>query len=333
MKAIVCRCYGPPDVLHLEDMARPIAADDEVLIKVHAAAVNPLDWHYMRGTPYLMRLASGLRVPKSIRVGVDFSGTVEAIGRNVTRFRPGDAVFGGTTGAFAEYVTMSADRAVAMKPARLSFSQAAAVPIAAITALQALRDKGHVEAGQKVLINGAAGGVGTFGVQLAKSFGAEVTGICSTRNVQTVSALGADHVIDYTTQNFTRSEQRYDLIVDLVGNHSLREVRQVLNPQGRYVGVGGGRPDDKWLGPLMGPVNALMLSPFVSQQFALLLARLKQADLALLRELMQGGTLMPVIDRTYDLGEVPDAIRYLEQGHARGKVVIVVTPDARHSAS
>lgn len=329
MKAIVYRCYGSPDVLRLEDIEKPTAADDEVLVKVHAAAVNPLDWHYLRGTPYLMRLMSGIGTPKSARLGVDFAGTVEAVGKNVTQFRPGDAVFGGRTGAFAEYVTMRADRALALKPTRLTFAQAATVPIAAITALQALRDKGRVEAGQKVLINGASGGVGTFAVQIAKAFGADVTGVCSTRNVQMVRSLGADRVIDYTREDFTQSEQRYDLIVDMVGNHSLLEYKRVLSPQGKFVGVGGGGADDKWLAPLVTPVNALVLSPFVSQQFGVMLAELKQTDLALLVDLMQAGKVTPVIDRTYSLSEVPEAIRYLELGHARGKVVIVLEPDGK----
>jgi NADPH:quinone reductase-like Zn-dependent oxidoreductase len=327
MKAIVYRCYGSPDVLRLEDIEKPTAADDEVLVKVHAAAVNPLDWHYLRGTPYLMRLMSGLGSPKSVRLGVDFAGTVEAVGKNVKQFRPGDAVFGGRTGAFAEYVTIRADRALVLKPTRLTFAQAATVPIAAITALQALRDRGRVEAGQKVLINGASGGVGTFAVQIAKAFGADVTGVCSTRNVQMVRSLGADRVIDYTREDFTQGEQRYNLIVDMVGNHSLLEYKRVLNPQGKFVGVGGGGTDEKWLAPLVTPIHALVLSPFVSQQFGVMLAELKQTDLALLGDLMQAGKVTPVIDRTYTLSEVPEAMRYLELGHARGKVVIVLEPD------
>ncbi len=329
MKAIVYRCYGSPDVLQLEDVAKPVAGDDEVLVKVHAAAVNPLDWHYRSGTPYFMRLDTGLGRPKSVRLGVDFAGTVEAIGKNVKQFRPGDEVFGGRTGAFAEYVTIRADRALVLKPTRLTFAQAAAVPIAAITALQALRDKGQIQAGQQVLINGASGGVGTFAVQLAKSFGAEVTGVCSTRNMEMVRALGADHVIDYTKQDFTQGEQRYDLIVDMVGNHSLLDYKRVLNPQGNFVIVGatGGPEDTRWLGPLANPIKAWFLSPFVKQKFGLMIAELKQTDLALLGDLMQAGKVTPVIDRTYTLSELPEAMRYLELGHARGKVVIVLEPD------
>jgi len=325
MKAIVYRCYGSPDVLKLENVEKPTPADGEILVKIHAAAVNPLDWHYMRGTPYIMRMESGLSTPTSTRLGVDYAGTVEAVGSSVTRFKPGDEVFGGRTGAFAEYVSAREDRAVVLKPANLTFEQAASVPIAAITALQALRDKGQIQAGQKVLINGASGGVGTFAVQIAKSFGAEVTGVCSTRNVEMVRSIGADHVVDYTKEDFTESEQRYDLIVDMVGNHALLEYKRVLNPKGIFVIVGG--PDGKSIGPMVSPIKALMLSPFVSQKFGMLLAELNQKDLTLLRDLMQAGKVTPVIDRTYQLSEVPEAIRYLEQGRARGKVVITLERD------
>ena len=325
MKAIVYRCYGSPDVLQFENIEKPIPADDELLVKVHAAAVNPLDWHYMSGTPYIMRMESGLGTPKTSQLGVDFAGTVEAVGSSVTRFKPGDEVFGGRTGAFAEYVRVRENRAVVLKPANLKFEQAASVPIAAITALQALRDKGRIQAGQKVLINGASGGVGTFAVQIAKSFGAEVTGVCSTRNVEMVRSIGADHVVDYTKENFTESKQRYDLIVDMVGNHSLSANRRILNPKGNYVIVGG--PDGKWIGPLVGPIKALMLSPFVSQELGMMLAELNQEDLTVLSDLMQAGKVTPVIDRTYQLSEVAEAIRYLELGRARGKVVITLERD------
>jgi NADPH:quinone reductase-like Zn-dependent oxidoreductase len=281
----------------------------------------------MRGTPYIMRIDAGFGRPKISRLGVDFAGTVEAVGKKVTRFRPGDEVFGGRTGAFAEYVTIREDRTLALKPANLSFEQAAAVPIAAITALQALRDKGRIEAGQKVLINGASGGVGTFAVQIARSFGAEVTGVCSTRNVDMVRSIGADHVFDYTKEDFTRSGQRYDLIVDMVGNHPLSAYRQVLNPDGTFVIVGG--PDGKWLGPMINPIVALMMSPFVSQEFGMILAELNQEDLNILSDLLQSGKVTPVIDRTYPLSEVPEAIRYLETGRARGKVIITVEDDGQ----
>jgi NADPH:quinone reductase-like Zn-dependent oxidoreductase len=258
-------------------------------------------------------------------VGVDYAGTVEAVGRNVTRFKPGDDVFGARSGALAEYVTARADRAVVLKPPNLTFEQAAAVPIAAITALQGLRDGGKVQPGQKVLINGASGGVGTFAVQVAKSFGANVTGVCSTRNLDLVRSIGADQVIDYTKDDYTKSGQRYDVILDNVGNRGLLDNRRVLNPKGKYVLIGGGGPDDQgWIGPLAGPIKALLLSPFVSQDMGMLLAELNKEDLTILRDLMQAGKVTPVIDRSYSLSEVPAAIRYLEEGHARGKVVIVL---------
>jgi NADPH:quinone reductase-like Zn-dependent oxidoreductase len=326
MKGITYRCYGSPDVLKLEDLEKPVAGDDQVLVKVHAAAVNPLDWHYMRGTPYIVRLESGLGTPSNVRLGVDFAGTVEAVGKNVKRFRPGDEVFGGRNGAFAEYVTVREDRAIVPKPANVTFEQAASVPIAAITALQALRDKGKVRAGQKVLINGASGGVGTFAVQIAKSFGAEVTGVCSGRNADMVRSIGADHVIDYTKEDFTAGENRYDLIVDTVATHSLLEYTHVLNPHGRVVTVGG--PSGNWmLGMLAGWIYTRMLSPFVSQESSMMLAEFNQHDMGVLADLLQAGKVTPVIDRIYKLSEVPEAIRYLEQGHARGKVVISLEDD------
>ncbi len=321
MKAIVYRCYGSADVLKLEDVEKPIPADNEVLVKVKAAAVNPLDWHYMRGSPYIMRLmGSGLGTPADPRMGVDFAGIVEAVGRDVTQFKPGDEVFGGRSGAFAEYVIVPDDRALVLKPANLSFEQAASVPIAALTALQALRDKGQIMPGNKVLINGASGGVGTFAVQIAKSYGAEVTGVCSARNADMVRSIGADHVIDYKTEDYTENGLHYDLIIDMVGNHSLSKNRRVLTPDGKLVIVGGSKGN--WLGPLMRPIKALMYSPFVGQEFVMLLARLRQQDLKVLGELMKAGKLTPVIDRSYPLSEVPAAIRYSEEGHARGKIII-----------
>jgi NADPH:quinone reductase-like Zn-dependent oxidoreductase len=323
MQAITYRCYGGLDVLKLADIARPAAADDEVLIRVHAAAVNPLDWHYMRGTPYLLRIQGGIGAPKWPRLGVDFAGTVEAVGSNVKRLRVGDEVFGGADGAFAQYVTARDDDPVVLKPASLSFEQAAALPIAGITALQALRDKGHLQAGQKVLINGASGGVGTFAVQIAKSMGAEVTGVCSTRNVDLVRSIGADHVIDYTQQDFTRDQQHYDLIVDTVGNHPLLDYRRVLTPNGVFV-ILGGPSGNPWIGPLTGAIKALLLSPFVHQKFLMFIADLNQRDLDALGDLVQAGKLAPVVDRSYSLAEVAAAVRYLELGHARGKVVISV---------
>jgi NADPH:quinone reductase-like Zn-dependent oxidoreductase len=325
MKAIIYCDYGPAN-LKFQDVEKPTPADDQLLVRVHVASVNPLDWHYVEGTPYLMRaVAAGLRKPKETRLGVDFAGTVEAVGKNVTKFKPGDEVFGGRTGAFAEYVCVRESRAVALKPASVPFEQAASVPIAGITALQALRDKGQVQAGQKVLINGASGGVGTFAVQIAKSYGAEVTGVCSTRNLDLVRSLGADHVIDYTKEDFTKAKQLYDLVVDNVGNRPLLECRRVLKPNGIFVLVGGGGPKEQGLiGPMAKPIKAMLLSPFVSQKIMMILAQLNHDDLAFLADLMQSGKVKPVIDRTYKLSEVPEAILYLEEGHARGKVVISV---------
>lgn len=320
MKAIVSRCYGSPEVLKLEEIAKPTAADDEVLVKVHAASLNPLDWHYMRGKPYIMRMSSGLGAPTDTRVGVDFAGTVEAVGKNVKRFKPGDEVFGGRSGALAEYVTVREDRALALKPANLTFEQAASIPIAAVTALQGLRDKGRIQPGHKVLINGASGGVGTFAVQIAKTFGADVTGVCSTRNVELVRSLGADHVIDYTREDFTQSGQRYDLILDNVGNHSLLASRRVLRPNGTLVIVGG--PIGDWLGPMARPLKAMIVAPFVSEELVMIFAELNQQDLNVLGDLMRAGKVTPVIDRRYTLAEVPVAIGYLEEGRARGKVVV-----------
>jgi NADPH:quinone reductase-like Zn-dependent oxidoreductase len=323
MQAIVYRCYGSPGVVKLEDIAKPTPADDRVLIKVHAASVNPLDWHYMRGKPYIMRAMAGLGAPNDIGLGVDFAGTVEAIGKSVKRFKPGDEVFGGRDGAFAEYVNVRENGALALKPANLTFEQAAAVPVAGITALQALRDKGKIQPGQQVLINGASGGVGTFAVQIAKAFGAEVTGVCSTRNLAMVRSIGADHVIDYTQEDFTQGSLRYDLIVDNVGTHSLSQYRRVLNPQGALVMVGGPN-DGRWIGPLSASIKAMLVGPFVSQKLVFIIAKLNQDDLGVLRDLMLTGKLTPVIDRRYKLSETAEAIRYLEEGHARGKVVITL---------
>ena len=321
MKAIMNRCYGSPDVLTLEDVEKPKPGDSEILVKVKAAAVNPLDWHYMRGSPYIMRLmGAGIGKPESQNMGVDFAGTVEAVGKNVTRFKPGDDVFGGGSGAFAEFLTIGEDRSIAAKPANVSFEEAAAVPIAAITALQALRDKGKIQAGHRVLINGASGGVGTFAVQIAKSFGAEVTGVCSGKNAEMVRSIGADHVIDYKTEDYSENSQLYDLIIDMVGNHSLSKNRQVLKPGGTFVIVGGESGD--WLGPLAAPIKAMMYSPFVDQEFVMLMAQMRQSDLAVLADLMKAGKLTPVLDRSYALSEVPAAIRYSEEGHAKGKIII-----------
>jgi NADPH:quinone reductase-like Zn-dependent oxidoreductase len=323
MKAIVYCDYGVPN-LKFQEIEKPTPADDQVLVKVRAASVNPLDWHFVEGTPYVMRaMGVGLRKPKDTRLGVDFAGTVEAVGKNVTKFKPGDEVFGGRTGSFADYVCVRESRAVALKPANITFEQAASVPIAAVTALQALRDKAQVQAGQRVLINGASGGVGTFAVQIAKSYGADVTGVCSTRNLDMVRSLGADHVIDYTKEDFTKTDQLYDVIIDNVGNRSLSECRRALKPKGIVVLIGGGGANEQGIiGPMAKPIKAMLVSPFVSQKIGMLLAELNHDDLAFLAELMQSGKVKPVIDRTYKLSEVPEAIKYLEQGHARGKVVI-----------
>jgi NADPH:quinone reductase-like Zn-dependent oxidoreductase len=319
MKAVVNRCYGPPDVLTLEDIEKPTPASEEVLVRVHAAAVNPYDWHGMRGSPYIMRLGSGLGAPKNIRFGADFAGTVEAVGEGVTKFKPGDRVFGGAAGAFAEYVVATTNR-IALMPDAVPFEQAASMPIAAITALQALRDKGQLQAGEKVLINGASGGVGTYAVQIATSMGAEVSGVCSTRNVEMVRSLGADHVFDYKKEDYTQSGQQFDLIVDMVGNHSLSANRGVLTPKGRFVIVGGAKGN--WLGPLIGPIKALLMSPFVDQEMGMMIATMDGDDLAALADLMERGQLTSAIDRRYPLSEVADAIRYSEEGRARGKIII-----------
>jgi NADPH:quinone reductase-like Zn-dependent oxidoreductase len=323
MKGIVQRCYGSPDVLKYEDIPKPTPADDEVLVRVHAASVNPLDWHYLEGTPYIVRTERGFGKPENPRLGVDFAGTVEAVGKGVRRLKPGDEVFGGRLGAFAEYVTVREERAVAVKPRNVSFEQAASVPIAAITALQALRDKGKIHAGQKVLINGASGGVGTFAVQIAKSFGAEVTGVCSTKNLELVRSIGADHVIDYTREDFTKGPERYDLILDTVSTHSPLEYKRAMKANGIYVMVGSTEPGN-WFGFFLKPIEGMLMGPFVSQQFGMMLAELNREDLAILADLMQSGKLTPVIDRRYPLSETAEALRYLEKGHARGKVVVTV---------
>src|SRR5437667_1409256 len=325
MKAIVYCDYGSAN-LKLEEIEKPVPNDDQVLVKVRAASVNPYDWHFIEGTPYIMRMGGGLRKPKDRRLGVDYAGTVEAVGKNVTQFKPGDEVFGGRTGSLAQYVCARADRAIALKPANMTFEQAGSVAVAAITALQGLRDKGHVQAGQKVLINGASGGVGTFAVQIAKSLGAEVTGVCSTRNLDLVRSIGADHVIDYTKEDFTKGNQRYDVIFDNVQNHTFSDRRRVLSTNGIcvLVGIGGAGWHDGFANPLSGELNAYLRSRFVSQKFISYIAQFNKKDMTVLADLMQSGKVTPVIDKTYKLSDVPEALRYLEQGHARGKVVIAV---------
>jgi NADPH:quinone reductase-like Zn-dependent oxidoreductase len=337
MKAAVYTRYGPPDVVQIKDLEKPVPKDNEALIKVRAASVNPLDGGLVKGKPYSGRIMTGLRKPKDTRPGRDVAGQVEAVGRNVTQFKPGDEVFGVCIsdpqdsgvgvwvhchGAFAEYAC-APESTLVMKPDNVTFEQAASAPIAAFTALQGLREKGQIQPGQKVLINGAAGGVGTFAVQIAKSFGADVTGVCSTRNVDMVRSIGADHVIDYTQEDFAKSGQRYDLFFDCFANHSLSACRRVLTPKGIYIGVGG--PGSRWMiGLLARPIQALVLSPFVSQKLLTVLARPNKEGLTTMRELMATGKVRPVIDRCYRLSEVVEAIRYLEQRHARGKVVITL---------
>jgi NADPH:quinone reductase-like Zn-dependent oxidoreductase len=323
MKAAVRDRYGSPDVVELREIERPAPADDEVLVRVRAASVNAADWYGMTGTPYVGRAAMGLRKPKSNRLGTDFAGKVEAVGKDVTQFRPGDEVFGGRTGAFAEYVCVREDRAVVPKPANVTFEQAAAVGVAGLTALQGLRDKGQLQPGQKVLINGASGGVGTFAVQIAKALGAEVTAVCSTRNVDLVRSLGADQVIDYTREDFTRSDRRYDLMFDVAGSRSWSECRRVLNPQATLVIVGAPK-GNRLIGPLSRIVRLRVASLRSRQKAVFFIAKFNKPDMAVLRDLLEAGKVTPVIDRRYELSEIADALRYLGEGHAQGKVVLTV---------
>jgi NADPH:quinone reductase-like Zn-dependent oxidoreductase len=315
-------------VIEVDDLDKPVPRDNEVLIKVRAASVNPLDWKTMTGGPYIVRLLLGLRKPKIKQLGVDVAGQVETVGRNVTQFKPGDAVFGTCCGAFAEYACTCQSAklmksALVIKPDNVTFEQAACAPIAGLTALQGLRNKGRIQPGQKVLINGAAGGVGTFAVQIAKSFGTDVTGVCSTRNVDMVRSIGANRVIDYTQEDFTKGEQRYDLLLDNVGNHSLSACRRVLNPKGILVMVGA--PNDLRVIDLLARlIGALVLSWFVSQKLVIFLARSNTEDLTIVGQLMATGKVTSVIDRRFSLSEVPEALRYLEEGHARGKVAITL---------
>ncbi len=320
MKAIVITKYGSPDVLQFEEVDKPTPKDDQILVRVQAASANPLDWHGMRGKPFIARLmGNGLLKPKSSKVGADVAGWVEAVGKDVTQFKPGDEVFGGCNGSFAEYACARQDR-VALKPANLSFEEAAAVPVAAYTALQGLRDKGKIQPGQRVLVNGASGGVGTFAVQIAKSFGAEVTGVCSTRNLDMLRKIGADHVIDYTQEDFTRNGQRYDLILDAVGNHSVSDYKRALNPEGVCVVVG--------FSGMSYMIQHMIVGSFASKtgskKISMMLTKPNKEDLIFMKQLLEDGKVVPVIDRRYPLSEVPEAIRYLEAGHAQGKVIITV---------
>jgi NADPH:quinone reductase-like Zn-dependent oxidoreductase len=322
MKAIRYYAYGPPSVLTLQDTGLPPVGDDDVLVRVRAAALNPGDWHYLRGTPYVFRAVSGLTRPKAHGLGADFAGEVAAVGANVTALRTGDEVFGCGEGTLAEYVSVRHDAAVLKKPGNLTFEQAAAVPTAAFTALLGLRETGRVRAGQRVLINGASGGVGTFAVQIAKALGAEVTGVCGSGNVDLVRSIGADHVLDYRKEDFTREARRYDLILDNVANHPLSACRRVLTPRGTYIsnsGAGG-----RWLGPLNRIIAAKALSLFTGHRLPSYVAIPHRKGLADLRDLLQDGRIAPVVGRTYQLSEAAEAIRYLEEGHARGKVVVTV---------
>lgn len=322
MNAIICTKYGSPDVLKFEEVQKPVPGDDEVLIKVHAAAANAGDWHLMRADPFMIRLMFGLQKPKHEILGTDVAGCVEAIGKNVTQFQPGDEVFGNMSssgfGAFAEYVC-APENSIALKPSNITFEDAAAVPSAAGTALQALRDKGQIQSGQKVLINGASGGVGTFAVQIAKAFGAEVTAVCSTGNMEMVRSIGADHVIDYTKEDFTQNGQQYDLIIAANGYHPISDYKRALSPNGIYI-MTGGSTAQMFQAMTIGPWISMTSSKTMSN----MMANPNQKDLVFLQELLETGKVVPVIDRRYPLNEVPDAIRYLEEGHAKGKVVITI---------
>jgi NADPH:quinone reductase-like Zn-dependent oxidoreductase len=323
MKAIVRTKYGSPDVLKLRGIDKPEIGDDEVLVHVHAAGMDRGVWHVMTGLPYPIRLAGyGLRAPNNPVIGSDVAGVVEAVGENVTRFQPGDEVFGIGKGSYAGYVCAREDK-LAPKPANLTFEQAAVVAISGLTALQGLRDHGRVQPGQKALIIGASGGVGTFAVQIAKALGAEVTGVCSTTKVDMVRSIGADHVIDYSREDFAEGDQRYDLILDIGGNSSLARLRRALTPQGTLVIVGG-ETDGRWLGGTDRQIRALVLSPFVGHKLGTFISSENHEDMIVLKDLIESGKVTPGIDRTYPLSEVPEAIRYLEGGHTQGKVVITV---------
>ena len=323
MKAIVHERYGPAEVLELKEIDPPVPADDEVLVRVRAAAVNPVDWYGMTGRPYVGRVMSGLRGPKDSRIGSDFAGVVEAVGKDVSRYKVGDEVYGARNGSFAELVQVREGRGVAPKPAGVSFEEAAAVPVAGLTALQGLRDKGELQPGQKVLINGASGGVGTFAVQVAKAMGADVGAVCSTDKVEIARSLGADRVIDYTREDFTRGGDRYDLLLDIAGNRPLRELLRVLTPEARIVVVGGPK-ENRWLGPIGHIVGMKLSSQARRRRVLTFMAQMNPDDLTAIGKLLEDGTVTSVIDRSYELGDVADAFRYLEEGHARGKIVVTV---------
>jgi NADPH:quinone reductase-like Zn-dependent oxidoreductase len=325
MKAVVRRCYGPPDVLSLEEIAKPVPRDNQLLVRIHAASINPADWHNVRGEPYLMRIDGGFGTPKNPRVGIDFAGVVEAVGKGVTRFKPGDEVFGGGNGSLAEYIVIKEDGNLARKPASIGFEEAAAVNVGALTSLQALRDGGGVKPGDQVLINGSSGGVGTYAVQLAKWLGAEVTAVCSTRNVELVRSLGADRIIDYTQEDFTQTSERYDVVMDNVVNRPILQIRRILKPEGKYLIVGGGAPDaNPWIGAIKAPIKAMVTSWFVDEELKFFLSHVSGEDLRTIAGLLESGELRSVIDRRYPLAEAAEAMRYLEAGRARGKVIITI---------
>ncbi len=321
MWATARNAYGGPEVLAYRQVEKPVPAEDEVLVRVHAASLNAFDWHMLTGKPYLARLDAGIRGPKNELVGVDFAGIVDSVGASVTQFEPGDEVFGGRAGALAEYVQIREERAIAPKPAGLSFEDASTLGIAAVTALQAVRDKGRVKPGQKVLVNGASGGVGTFAVQLAKWLGAEVTAVCSTRNAERARSIGADHVVVYTQEDFVARGQRYDLIVDIAGNRSWRDCKRVLKDEGRLVIVGGPKKN-RWIGPLGSRLAIVLRSKLGRQRATMFIANLNKDDLVTLGGLVDDGTVTPVIDRQYQLAEAPNALGYIGSGHARGKIVV-----------
>jgi NADPH:quinone reductase-like Zn-dependent oxidoreductase len=322
MRAVTYSCYGGPEILQLSDVEKPIASNDEIVVRVKAASVNPLDWHYMRGSPFIMRLMVGLGSPNDKTMGVDFAGVVESVGPDVTRFKPGDEVFGGRGGAFADYIKMPETRGVTHKPDNISFEQAAAVPIAAVSALQALRDSGEVKTGQNVLINGASGGVGTFAVQIAKAFGAQVTGVCSTRNIELVKSFGADKIVNYKKEDFVEQGILYDLIIDNVGNRSIGEYQAALKDDGILVMVGG--PKGDWIGPFKNSIMSAFSAPFTNQKLRGFLATMNKEDLAVLAEMMRSGQLVPAIDKRFSLDQIQDAVRYSESGRARGKIIITM---------
>jgi NADPH:quinone reductase-like Zn-dependent oxidoreductase len=321
MKAAVRERFGPPEVVELRELEAPVPADDEVLVRIHASSINISDWYAVLGRPYVGRASMGLRGPKEERLGTDYAGQVEAVGKNVAEFRPGDEVFGARTGAWAEYVVAKADRGIVPKPSNVSFEEAAAVPVAAITALQAIRDKGQIRHGQKVLIHGASGGVGTFAVSVAKALGGEVTAVCSTKNIEVARSLGADHVVDYTREDFSRGSERYDLLVDVAGGRSWADCKRVLEPQGTLVIVGGPRKN-RLLGPLGGVVRLRLGGMLARRKVAFFLAQVTKEDMEVLRELLEAGKLTPVVDARFQLSEMVEALRYFGEAHPQGKVVI-----------